>query len=146
MVRQHAPTVETLDRTQPQGTVKGIQGLPGLGTRSLLKRPQIIMNYLPGEIQKMRNALFPPFWQQCLSRLNHRLLRGFQIVHACKPGMLFLCCKWLRLGPHNWTVSLSWKSHSQSRLLTKSGPEYKPLSSMHWPPLHPCWRQIPKER
>ena len=51
--------------------------------------------------------------------------------------MLFLCRKWLPQGPHNWTASLSWKSHSQSRLLTKSGPEYKPLSSMHWPPLHP---------
>ena len=101
-------------------------------------------------IQTMRNALFPLIWQQCLSRLNHwsrkRAQRGFQIMHACKPGMLFLCRKWLPLGPRNWTASLSWKSHSQSRLWTRSGPGYKPLSSMHWPPLHPCWRQIPRER
>ena len=38
-------------------------------------------------IQTMRNALFPPIWLQCLSRLNHwsrkRAQRGFQIVHAC---------------------------------------------------------------
>ena len=130
--------------------MKGIWGTPGLGTRSLLTRPHITMNYLPGgdsdneerpissNLAAVSESTESLVKEACTKRLPNsarlQTRNAFPLpqVVATRTPQLDSFIK-LEISQPVKTSDKEW-ARIQTFILDA-------LAT-----LHPCWRQIPRER